>query len=202
VPFARPKASECNLANRKQIFKISPDINRISGCVSKKRAQKNRFEFFPRGRNRRATIPFRRLERPSRRRFVHFDIRCVRATKKINRFHRTIYIFLPRKERERKRTYRRGSWLFRFRDFTFRLDNQRSSVGRLDLRASRGGRQNGSVCDGRCKRHCYYAFILINLVSYVNTSANMPHAIRNSTLKFVFPQAIVFYFLCSQIARI
>jgi hypothetical protein len=109
VPFARPKASECNLANRKQIFKISPDINRISGCVSKKRAQKNRFEFFPRGRNRRATIPFRRLERPSRRRFVHFDIRCVRATKKINRFHRTIYIFLPRKERERERERTAGA---------------------------------------------------------------------------------------------
>ena len=197
MPFARPKASECNLANRKQIFKISPDINRISGCVSKKKSTKKTDSNFFRGRNRRATTPFRRLERPSRRRFVHFDIRCVRATKKINRFHRTICIFLPRKERERERerTYRRGSWLFRFRDFTFRLDNQRSSVGRLDLRASRGGRQNGSVCDGRCKRHCYYAFILINLVSYVNTSANMPHAFRNSTLnKFSFLRIVFIFF--------
>jgi len=110
VPFARPKASECNLANRKQIFKISPDINRISGCVSKKKStKKNRFEFFPRGRNRRATTPFRRFERPSRRRFVHFDIRCVRVAKKIIRFHRSIYIFLPRKERERERERTAGA---------------------------------------------------------------------------------------------
>jgi len=40
---------------------------------------------------------------------VHCDIRCARAAKKNNRFHRTICIFFKRKEREREKERTAGA---------------------------------------------------------------------------------------------
>ena len=106
MPFARPKASECNLANRKQIFKISPDINRISGCVSKKKSTKKTDSNFFRGvgidaQRHRSDVSNDRRDADSCT--LTFDV-CAWQKKSFVFTERSIFFYHEKRERERERT--------------------------------------------------------------------------------------------------